>query len=436
MSHKTGKLNELVIHAALFVYVASIILFSYSEGKSYITKIVAMGLVAVYIYTFYNRKQPIPIAREWLILLLWVIVSLLSIFFAIDFNLAVSKFITILQVFIISFMIYSLVYSVRNANSILLSLLLTVLIVSLLAYSNPAAYADTDGRLKATFNNANLYGLVLLSSIIISLGYLFSAKYLIFRIVQLPLILFFFIMLLQTGSRKAILGLFIVVTLFVYFKFREHIKRNVFVALLMLVVAVSAVAGGLYYLKDTSHFYRIQRVIDAFESKDISSAGESERGRLELYAKGLEVAMDNPVIGVGLDNFRRVDSGNVFSSDIGTYSHSNYIEVLVSTGIIGFVLYYSVYGLLLFRIYKLRKRNFSNRDKTSLIMVGSIFSMYILYDFAMVSYYEKVSWLIMALVLSVVGILENKKLDKVEKPAEHRDTKRNLNDGYSSVRLR
>lgn len=436
MSHKKGKLNELVIHAALFVYVASIILFSYSEGKSYITKIVAIGLVAVYIYTFFNRKQSIPIAREWLILLLWVIVSLLSIFFAIDFNLAVSKFITILQVFIISFMIYSLVYSVRNANSILLSLLLTVLIVSLLAYSNAAAYADTDGRLKATFNNANLYGLVLLSSIIISLGYLFSAKYLIFRMAQLPLILFFFIMLLQTGSRKAILGLFIVVTLFVYFKFREHIKRNVSAALLMLVVAVSAVAGGLYYLKDTSHFYRIQRVIDAFESKDISSAGESERGRLELYAKGLEVAMDNPVIGVGLDNFRRVDSGNVFSSDIGTYSHSNYIEVLVSTGIIGFVLYYSVYGLLLFRIYKLRKRNFSNRDKTSLIMVGSIFSMYILYDFAMVSYYEKVSWLIMALVLSVVGILENKKLDKVEEPAEHRDTKRNLNEGYSSVRLR
>ncbi len=436
MSDKTGKLNELIIHSVLFVYVASIILFSYSEGKAYITKLVAIAVVIVYLYTFFNRKQSIPIAREWLLLLLWVVISLLSIFFAMDFNLAVSKFVTILQVFVISFMIYSLVYSIRNPNSILLSLMLTVLVISLMAYSNPSAYADLDGRLKATFNNANLYGLVLLSSIIISLSYLFSAKYLVFRLAQLPLILFFFIMLLQTGSRKAILGVFIVVTLFMYLKFREHIKRNVFVALLMLVIGVGAVTGGLYYLKDTSHFYRIQRVIDAFESNDMSSAGESEKGRLELYVKGLEVAMDNPVIGVGLDNFRRVDSGNAFGSDIGTYSHSNYIEVLVSTGFVGFMVYYSIYGLILFRIYRLSKRNLFNADTSLLIMVGAIFSMYILYDFAMVSYYEKISWVYIALILSIIGMIENRGLSGDHIKPEVSAMENIKISKYESVRLR
>ena len=58
--------------------------------------------------------------------------------------------------------------------------------------------------------------------------------------------------------------------------------------------------------------------------------------RLELITEGFHMFKKNPLFGVGLGSFTSYSS-------TGAMSHNDYIEVLASTGIIGFLLYFPIY---------------------------------------------------------------------------------------------
>ena len=90
-------------------------------------------------------------------------------------------------------------------------------------------------------------------------------------------------------------------------------------------------------LKNSSNAYRINSLLSAVVDKDIRKAEGSDRGRVLLYKKGLESLARNP-LGVGLGNFRNLKDESSLNRNVGTYAHSNYIEVSVSTGVIGFIL--------------------------------------------------------------------------------------------------
>ena len=126
------------------------------------------------------------------------------------------------------------------------------------------------------------------------------------------------------------------------------------------------------------------------------------------------------MLGVGIDNFRKVGTGQVLGTKVGTYSHSNYIEILVSTGFIGFLLYFAIYISIFKRIIRLRQRKLKGTEHNYLILVLSMFSMFVLYDFAMVSYYEKMSWLLLSVILAALIIVDKNQVhtdrDKNESP--------------------
>ena len=66
----------------------------------------------------------------------------------------------------------------------------------------------------------------------------------------------------------------------------------------------------------------------------------SSEARVEYSELAIELWKENPIIGGGYDNFK-VHSG------YDTYSHNNYTELLSSVGLIGLILYYAYYFLLL-----------------------------------------------------------------------------------------
>ena len=70
--------------------------------------------------------------------------------------------------------------------------------------------------------------------------------------------------------------------------------------------------------------------------------------RYGLLVDGIRVFWSSPIWGVGIGQF------GIVSGDFA-YTHSDYLEVAVSTGLIGLALYLGVYILLLLRVLKLRK---------------------------------------------------------------------------------
>ena len=102
---------------------------------------------------------------------------------------------------------------------------------------------------------------------------------------------------------------------------------------------------------------------------------------------GYFLAGQNILIGYGCDGFSIV-------SGIGTYSHSNYSEVLCNFGIVGFSLFYAPFLSCLFLVFKGKK------DECLLIIAIVAYTFF--RGFFAVSYYFKDSYLIFALIYFLV----------------------------------
>ena len=86
------------------------------------------------------------------------------------------------------------------------------------------------------------------------------------------------------------------------------------------------------------------------------------------------------MLGYGLDNFRII---NLHATGHLTYSHNNFIEILVGVGAIGFLIYYSYYIKLLFEYIKMY---FKHQTDKILNITGICFLLMFLMQFGVVSY--------------------------------------------------
>ena len=152
-------------------------------------------------------------------------------------------------------------------------------------------------------------------------------------------ITFFAVIVLFTGSKKA-LFIFIFAPLFLYYITSRNKIRATFLMLL----------GGvclLYFVMNIPSLYSvIGRRIKSFLSYFIGS-GNVDRStllRIGMIDYGFLWFKERPILGYGINNYSKL-----YGSITGwyTYSHNNYIELLVGVGIIGTVIYYSSYLYLI-----------------------------------------------------------------------------------------
>ncbi len=112
--------------------------------------------------------------------------------------------------------------------------------------------------------------------------------------------------------------------------------------------------------------------------------------RSQYFSIGARALARRPLLGWGLNCFRFLDGAG------GTYSHNNYIELLVSGGWPMLLLYYAPYVLAI--VYALRGR--SRSRYRSLLLALTLVQLPL--DFAMVSYFDRAT-----LILPVMLYAEN-----------------------------
>ena len=83
--------------------------------------------------------------------------------------------------------------------------------------------------------------------------------------------------------------------------------------------------------------------------------------RTYLIQTALKVWIENPIIGVGWENF-------ALYNDLNLLAHNNYLELLASLGVIGFVIYYSNYVRLFWDSIQKKYDQPINRLMQSFIM--------------------------------------------------------------------
>jgi O-antigen ligase len=101
--------------------------------------------------------------------------------------------------------------------------------------------------------------------------------------------------------------------------------RHPWVVATGLLLASLAFSGYIVRIFESSTMGR--RVLRLEEGKD-----RSARIRTNLAREGLDLAIENPILGVGLGQFAE-------ASGTGLYAHGDWVEVLSTTGVPGFSLY-------------------------------------------------------------------------------------------------
>lgn len=190
--------------------------------------------------------------------------------------------------------------------------------------------------------------------------------------------------ILMTGSRKGLIMLMIGISGVITLKNPKKILRNGIIGIILIIIGFLAIMNisELYELVG----WRIEGMVAM-----ISGVGEMDSSSLlrKTYIDlGKKVFWDSPILGHGIANFALINFQNTGHY---TYSHNNFIEILVGLGVIGFISYYWIYFYLIKEyIRQLIERK--NIFLTNVLFIN--FILYFIMQYGFVSYFDFIQGLL------------------------------------------
>lgn len=341
-----GNFNRM-INSIFFIYVVSLYVFTYLPFYNLISNAIAIVLISlIWIKkTVFSKK--IHYNTYFIIIFIFILFGLSTSFKSLDIEVATSKLITLTSLAILSFSLYNHFQETYSQNVVSLSFITSGLIAVLYIFMT-SDFSDL-GRFGNQLGNVNAIGLILTISAVFSFYSGLSSKnkvYLIFAI-----ILSIFVLL--TGSRKSLILLVFSIAslaLLMSTNVKRFFKFSSLSALIMIII--------FYLINNNQFFYniigtRFEDLIDLLFNRSLVD-DESIIVRQDMIVNGIQWFKQNPLIGFGLDNYRIL-----YGSLRGeyTYSHNNFVEILVSSGIIGFIIYHLSLLIVLYHGFKNRSSN-------------------------------------------------------------------------------
>jgi O-antigen ligase/tetratricopeptide (TPR) repeat protein len=201
-------------------------------------------------------------------------------------------------------------------------------------------------------------------------------------------IIFDFYILFLSGTRGAFLGLvvgftFIAVVLAFFEKEQKAIKRAGMALLILAILGMgfSVVFKNSNFVKNSFFLSRFTAPISAVLTFDINGFVEKEgRGRLLIWQAALNGFKEKPILGWGQDNFNYIFNKD-YTPQMYTEeqwfdrSHNVILDWLTQGGILGLLSYLSLFGFLIYAIWKKTPNNFSLEDKT--VLTGLLIAYFI-----------------------------------------------------------
>lgn len=341
-------------------------------------------------------KKDLPVVNQFFIWMLafffWGTLSYFwSLYFAITFEILKTLLINLLVFWLISCVIitevdiYALFKIIVYATTLNGIYILYKIDVGLLGTTQIGA--DLLGEMW----NGNTIGIMMAFGVLISLLLISKEETRLKKIRYIIIIVVSTLIVILTGSRKA---LFFVV--FGYVAFTGLSSKSNRILLMTKIIIILAL--GYQLIMNIPLFYSILGVrIEGLFSivTGLGAVDSSTELRIEYIDYGLSWFMDKPIFGYGLDNYRVLLYRAIGK---GTYSHNNYIELLVGVGVIGTIIYYYAFGYVLVNARKLLKA--SKEPMTYLIVVIMVAILISQYGF--VTYYDFMVNLIICISFIVV----------------------------------
>lgn len=339
------RANRLLMRAAaglLVVFVLGIVLQNEVPFLPQINRIAGIALMLLYALHFLQERPGIP--TEILLyggFVLWGIVT--GFIVAADRTLLLDSVRTLVQLWGLAWAVAGLAALRRDADMAFLALIVSGVVIVTHGFvtgdfripSGPSLGQRATSFLRNP-NDLGYYGFLGIAGLLYFWG---RASGRLWRWAIVLLIAPLTLVVVYSGSRKAFLGLLFFALAWLWFCYRRQLLQRPGTIVLILTVL-----AGLYLLTDYAYTstpmgVRLQASIEE---------GGLDAKREAMYQEGLLLFLENPVAGVGLGNFTAY-------SWFQTYSHSDYMEALSTTGIVGSALYFSIYPLLWRRLSRIKR---------------------------------------------------------------------------------
>lgn len=276
-------------------------------------------------------------------------------------SIAVGKGNTIVEILLLMFVICMFVRELNDPVDLFLKVIMWggVLIVLysiwFFGLSGLRQVFESESRLDNSLININNIGMSASYSILICVYYIMNDRVRLWNILILPCL----VMLAASGSRKAIL--IVVLGVLMIYVMKNIDNKNALLSLLKIVIIIFVLGVVFFLMLQFPIFADLKRrMLSMFAALtgDKANADNSALTRIHLIDIGNRIFRNNAIHGIGIDNARIVVK-NLLGKD-NYYLHNNYIEMLADGGIVGFVLYYSIYAFLLIRFIMIR--DFKNQQ--------------------------------------------------------------------------
>ena len=412
---RTAPVASLLLCAA----VASTVLFSGIPRGNQVNLAITALFTGVAVMTALSRNRPFKIPPEVIIFGAWLLYCLIPSLAAFDIERSMGR--SVLMIQIGTFVLFE--FNVMRWNSRPDLFAAVYVVAAVLSYSaslvgfgfgiiDPEVLMERNAadRATGTLSNANLFGRTMVSGQLAVLLATLGARRIQYKLGLGIAFVLLGIAVVNSGSRTALVGsLFLCALLpWVYKLWKvERLQRVLGVLALLLTLLFVLFAG----LKDTEivssrieSFMQNDRLISRYQNLfglaatggDLSAIDTnvetSITGRFYLAREAINTAVEHP-LGIGLNNLE---------ATIGTYAHSNYMELLATTGFVGLLLFYAIYGSMAFRSWQsLRSRP---PDDTPFRVVFVVVLTQMVMDVGNVGYFSKSYWFLMVIAIATLDV--------------------------------
>ncbi|HEX6400985.1 MAG TPA: O-antigen ligase family protein [Actinomycetota bacterium] len=214
---------------------------------------------------------------------------------------------------------------------------------AVLNYVQSNAFYTNEERYSLGNTNPDGYGFILALGIPVAC-YLAASPETpkVFRLINIGYLPVAFIGVALSGTRTASVG----AAIGLLYGLATLTKLKIHTRVAVVVVLAASLFVVLPIVQPLSSFQRLGTTGTEVTQGDLN-------GRTGQWAQGLRAFMEHPILGVGTDMYRTVNTLN-------KVAHNSYLSVLVEEGLIGFTIFLSILGIVALQVLRLPKwdRNF------------------------------------------------------------------------------
>ncbi len=375
--------------------IALIVLPHYEGFSFYVTRVLSPF---VCLLVFMNCKDyMVRLPKEFYFYVFFVIWCFSGFFVARDMQWFWDYITLIVQIAFLMFIVIIFILKYRAVEYVfgaLISVAIILLSNTIITGEIYSGYgAGSMDQLEGLVKNANVFGYYMFLGLVGVMFFLKRVpKFGKWKVILIAFAGSFMIAILFSGSRKSFLIAIFFILCWVFFCQRKLIRSRL--KFLIYSIAIMACVYSLFTFAMENTFLgdRLKRVDTIEKVTDLDRFG--------MYIEGLDMFAFHPITGVGLGNF-------ITHSSTEQYSHSDYIEVLSTTGLVGFILYFSIFLVFWMHLSKIQGRNNDEGTAYAIGFSRAVIISMLLLGLGIAHFLELTSMILLAALMGQASFIES-----------------------------